>query len=240
MAQILVDTSVRHHAVAIKGHWVDTGTVLWGGKIPVNTGYLVSIEQGHKVKVSKGGDQTRYIAALARAFMNGEHEAHSTDALVLETMHQEVGKYAGYGYGDTSLFRDVAFSAVHHTLNGCSVLIPPDDPVNALRQFLRDEPDSCFNEILAALGGVVKSGKHCQDAWHLRCAMFLGMSAFLSVDTVLIGHIKSIADKELRHKLLEVVQLPVELCNKLGILPMSDKDFDALVAELGIFPLKEM
>ena len=45
MVSVLVDNSLLHHAVAIKQQQFDTGTVLWGGSLPVQTYFTASVKE---------------------------------------------------------------------------------------------------------------------------------------------------------------------------------------------------
>ena len=40
---VLIDSCVRTHAVTHEEAWIDTGTVLWGGVHPINTGYIARV-----------------------------------------------------------------------------------------------------------------------------------------------------------------------------------------------------
>jgi hypothetical protein len=102
--RVLVDNSVRHHAVEHQSEWLDTGVKRWGGNsgININTGRLVSQNIPIKIKDSKGGQQSKYIAALAIAHINGEWEANTTDALDLERLEQPGDRFWGKGYASFS------------------------------------------------------------------------------------------------------------------------------------------
>lgn len=81
--RVLVDNSVRHHSVEHQSDWLDTGVKRWGANSGINThtGRLVSRNIPIVIKDTKGGQQSKYIVALAITHMQGEWEAHTTDAL---------------------------------------------------------------------------------------------------------------------------------------------------------------
>lgn len=41
--RVLVDSTIHHHAVTHETAWVSTGTKMWGGVHPIDTGYMVRI-----------------------------------------------------------------------------------------------------------------------------------------------------------------------------------------------------
>jgi hypothetical protein len=140
---VLLDSSVRHHAVALKGEWVETGEQLWGGKIPVQTGYLQTIEDGFPVRETRGGDQTRYIASIASKKEELGLKLHTTDALIFETLNKPIGQQFGSGYGDTSLFVGVTI-VKHVTLPKLQIKFPGQSPIGELRQQIEKKTFTSF------------------------------------------------------------------------------------------------
>ena len=229
--RLLVDNSVRHHAVALKGEWKDTGDVLWGGKIPIETGYIKSSERGVKVRESHGGDQTRYIASIANSKDELELTFHTTDALSFERFDKPLAQQFGAKLGDVSLLANVDLEK-HITLPELKFATPSQNPLEELRHEISKQNDPIFNEIWSALRCVKKSDKSSQDAWHLACAIKLKMNYFLSSDSKLYGQICSINDYLLRKKLVQIFMRPFELCERLRIEPLSDKEFEVFSSTL--------
>ncbi len=233
--KVLIDTSVFHHAAATRSEWKDNGTKLWGGEIPIQTGWIQTVESGHPISASKGGEQTWYISALAEAFQDGLVEAHTTDALDIERMCEDRARKRSTQLGAASLFQGLKLLG-HTTLPNLQISIRADDPKTQLRQEISRQKDQTFRDILAAIDQVRSTEKNSQDAWHLRCTLALGLDTFLTTDTKLIGQIKSIAKQEIRTRLLEAVKLPSTLCDQLKITPHSDAQFERYVVRLTGFP----
>jgi hypothetical protein len=184
---------------------------LWGGVHPVANGTLRSIERGVDMKPSKGGNQTRHIAALVREFQAGRLSAHTTDLLNFERWIKPAGRYAGLEFGDATLLRDVRFTN-HHTLRNFVFSMPSEQSVIELaRQHLRAADCETYRTIRDALDQVASSAKSSQDAWHIRCAIHLNMDVFLTADARLHGQVRSIPNKDLRSRLLRLIQLPRDL-----------------------------
>ncbi len=222
---VLLDSSVRHHAVALKGEWVETGEQLWGGKIPIQTGYLQTIEDGIPVRETRGGDQTRYIASIASKKEELGLKFHTTDALIFETINKPIGQQFGFTYGDASLFAGVTI-VKHVTLPELQIEIPGGSPIDELRQQIEKQYSPVFSEIWSALRKIKETDKSSQDAWHLTCAIELDMDALLTTDSKLHGQICSIEDTHLRDRLLRLVKRPFELCKLLDIEPLTDDEFE--------------
>jgi hypothetical protein len=229
--KILVDNSVRHHAVALNGEWVDTGNILWGGGVQTETGYVKTFERGAKVRKVHGGDPTRHLASLAKHYASLGLSFHTTDALSLETFSQPAGRYVGEHYGDVSLFSVLKFEK-HTTLPNLSFSIPHDDPVEELRTEIARQRSSLFKEIRDELNRIKPSKKSSQDAWHLTCTQNLALDCFLTCDNKLISQVESFQNAELRKILKKLMRRPHELCDQLRVKPLSDQEFAEFTSSL--------
>lgn len=224
--KILMDTSILHHANAIKPMWVTNHfSVL--GKIPIESGYLDSTEKGQPISNRKGGEQTRYLAALRDMFLSNKLEAYTTDALLFESLHNNMG---GFSCGGASLLQGIEYKKIR-TLTHFTVIIPNDDILDSLRQYLKNANEPEFVSIRDALRRVAGE-KTSQDAWHLFCAIRYKFDFFLTCDMTLISQIKSISEKRLRECFLGIVKSPRELCDLLAISPMSDFEMKNLLPRL--------
>lgn len=123
--RVLVDNSIRHHSVEHQSDWLDTGVKRWGANSGINThtGRLVSRNIPIVIKDTKGGQQSKYIVALAITHMQGEWEAHTTDTLELERLEQPSEKFSGKGYASFSWMEKVEYIS-NHTLSGFSYTFP--------------------------------------------------------------------------------------------------------------------
>lgn len=232
--KVLVDNSVRHHAVAIRGEWQESVPSSIDEKIcwEVLPGEIISREKVEKIKEEKGGPQGRWIASLAISNKNGAWEAHSTDALCFETWHHKSSLYAGEKHGDKSLLSHVHFTK-HKTLHGFSFSFPCEENiVSILRAYLDISTDPQYLHLKSVLGTSLSRRRSSQDIWHMACLERLGLERFLTCDTKLISAIKSVPDKALRQEWLHKVVLPITLCKELSLPPLSDDDFNNLILNL--------
>jgi hypothetical protein len=233
--KILVDNSVRHHAIEHKGKWESMGAAMWGGKngIPVETGGIISTEHPINIKGTKGGPQGGYIASLALAYRHDKWEAHTSDVIQFEQLNQPGNKFSSGNIGDFSWLREVKYKH-NKTLDSFTFAIPVDCPNDALRKFLASSNNQDYEHIRTALEqcGAKKSS---QDAWHLHCVSLLTLDKFLTCDHALIGQIRSIADRALRQKLLGKVTLPMHLCKTLGLDEATAEEREQLRREFSFF-----
>ena len=233
--KILVDNSVRHHAVEHKGVWGDHGAVMWGGEagIPVKTGRMLSKAAPIHIAPERGGAQGGYIASLAIAHLNGAWEAYTSDALLFERLHHPSGKYVG-NFGGFSWFNKINFKN-NSTLEGFTASIPSEiEPIDALKQFLSSCANSEYQKIRSGLESC-GAKKSSQDAWHIFCVDLLGLDKFLTCDAKLIGQIRSMRDKGLRQRILDIVVLPVQACEAMGLDAATQEEREYLRQTLGPF-----
>ena len=233
--RVLVDNSVLHHSVEHQSAWLDIGVERWGGNngININTGRLASRNIPIMIKDTKGGQQSKYIAALALAHIKGEWEAHTTDALDLERLGQPSNKFLGIGYASFSWFGKIK-RVSNSTLSGFSCIFPSElTPNERFREFLASQADSEYLEIRNHLFEVNRSDKSNQDAWHLFCVGLLKLDYLLTCDTALLGQIKSIRNQQFRKRLLKTVLLPKNLCELMGLEGATESDFSYLLNFLG-------
>jgi len=222
LIKILIDNSVRQHAVALKGEWQSNGVQYWGGEIPIETGKISSKLKSRQMKI---GPQEGAIAALANEFLHNNIEAYTTDALSFETFHQPLGRFTGVNYGDFSLFSKIKYKKIN-TLDDFSFCVPPDDIVGKLREHLNQSNNPLFLKIKNAL-----PDKSSQDAWHLYCVGRFDLDIFLTTDSALIGQIKSISDENFKNELIKIVRTPEELCTDLDIRCFSEDEIICFARE---------
>ncbi len=233
--RILIDTSIHDHANSFKGQWEDHGTVLWGGKSPVQTGGVVTAFDGHRIRESKGGDQNGAIGALAEKFKDGSLVAVTTDALTFERFDKPFSKFGPGGYGDVNLLSGTKFESLH-TLEGLTFSLNETQPIVALRSYLRQVRVEPFLTFRQALDDLANNDRNSQDAWHLHCCDAFKLDRFLTADTKLVGQIRSIPETKIRSQLLELVRLPTDLCKELEVDPLTEEELSDLSLNLGAFP----
>lgn len=110
------------------------------------------------------------------------------------------------------------------------------EPIQAVRDYLNSSGLLPYRTIRHALDKVKSKDVNSQDAWHLHCTIAFGMDAFLTMDTTLVGQIRSIPNKTMRETRLKYVRIQSELCETLEIPKLTDKELRNLANELGAFP----
>jgi hypothetical protein len=234
--KILLDLSVLHHSVCIKGKWQSNGEVLWGGKIPVETGIIQSEYKKTNTSEKNGGEQTGYIASLAKYLKTSRNiKFYTTDALMLERLPHPAGKFLGMNDGDVSLFPLDEIIDLN-TLENFSFTIPNEEPTKKYREYLDCSQQNPYRKIR---DGLEKSGskKISQDAWHLHCIIKYELDFFLSCDRHLKNSINNQLPKDLKNLLKDKFLQPSDLCQKLGISALNESEIHDFARDIdGYFP----
>lgn len=213
--RILVDNSVLGHAISHRTAWISTGTKLWGGKIPIDTGYAARVPVYYPVEKEEARRSVMYLPGIAylaekkllRLFTSGELEKEKLD--------QPAGRYSGYGYFDLNLFAKAHFEYIDD--GSYSVIGGGSSTLKAQRQArLREKTDPFYLELLKRFGQ-----SHSQDAWHITVAHRNRMDCFLTMDFSLLNiienqkHLSPLRDMQTR------VMTPHDLGNELSLRPID-------------------
>jgi hypothetical protein len=186
---VLIDNSVLGHAVTHETGWVDTGKVLWGGEIEVNTGYAARVPVHSETDDSDSGRSVRYLAPIAMLAKRGSIELLMSRELQDEQWTQPIGRFRGYQHYDYSVFRGVPIQ--HLPDPDFTVQMGPrwmglPSLEEQRQQRLATRTDPIFRELLRVLGP-----KSSQDAWHVATAEMHGCYCFLTMDFKLIRSIRA-------------------------------------------------
>jgi len=223
MKKILIDNSFMRYALASNGCF-ESHEVLWGGECKIKVGNTVSIEKPEAI-IKSIGSQIGAIARLAETFITTDKlRAYRSDALEFELIYQNPEIHKEIRLGDVSLMKEVQYEKLR-TFDDFSVTISGENFVEDFRTYLRASSNPEYTKIRDSLQGE----KKYQDAWHLFCIQKYNLDAFLTMDMKLVGQIKSISDKKLRNELLYIVKNPTQLCEEIGVSPMTDEEINAFV-----------
>ena len=214
---VLVDSSVLHNAVTHETVWIDTGESLWGGVVPINTGYMARVPV-HRV----GSDVAAYsdivfLPGLTYLGKLGLLRLRTSAELIAEREAHPPARFRATGMFDYSLFGGGELESVDgHHWDGIlgSPFQPRPSPRDIQRDRLSASGDPLYRKLLEVLGP-----NNSQDAWHIRTAEVHGMLCFLTMDHRLIRAMQAQARHPVIKSLKTRVLTPADLGKELGILP---------------------
>jgi hypothetical protein len=185
--KILLDNSVFRFGVTHSNSWISTGIALWGGKVPIETGYRARTER-------KFPEPTRwileneqpYFAPLAHLGKIGRVFYFQSEDLSLERVRHPVSKYTGNRYG-RSIWNEVKFDSVDFISRGNRTVSfermwTRDQQIEDLKRFA----DAGFQSLVRRLGE-----SHILDCAHLWTAHRKGCFAFMTLDAKFIRHFEN-------------------------------------------------
>lgn len=211
--RLLIDSNIHAHAVTHEDGWIDTGTKLWGGVHPVQTGYAA------RIPVHSADNDTReyrdicrltVISTLAR---KGIFELYTSAELMAERTRHPPARFESISYSGLSLLDGLKIETIDGwSFDGFTTGGANDKTLKELqRERLRQSGDPLYQAILEVLG----HDNHSQDAWHLRTAQIHDLYGFLTMDYKLIRlaeqHRKKLRQIGLTTKILTPEQINSEL-----------------------------
>jgi hypothetical protein len=229
--KVLIDTSLYDHASCFTGV-LKKSKITWCG-LDSETEYIASEFSGAEIKSTKGGDQNGAMGAIAKWFMDNDKKAFETDAIRIERENLPNDKARPYNLGDVNLFKRVRLESIStlpqrpETVS-LGIFGAPEESKEIFRNFLNDCENEEYRSIKSALGE-----KSSQDAWHLYCCLEHELDYFLTTDTKLVGRIKNMTNSPTQQKLSDIVRLPTQLCDDIGIHPLSNTELHNLALETG-------
>jgi hypothetical protein len=214
---LLVDNTVVGHAVTHETAWVSTGTSMWGGVHPIETGYRARIPVHPVDSDAQEYEHIKQLGGIAHLAREGHLILMTSAELRDEQFRQPSGRYRGYGAFDYSLFSGVHLKSVDGlvgpTLGPSWMGLP--SPAEQQRARLNDSGDGLYEALVKVLGE-----KNSQDAWHIRTAERHGMFCFLTMDFRLVRTVRQHAHREPLNSLKTLVLTPAEFGERLKLAPL--------------------
>ena len=180
-ASILLDSNIHSHAITHEDAWIDTETQLWGGKIPVATGYSA------RVSVYSASSKTPeyldicYLTGIAFLARKGLIKLRTSSELLAEQDRHPPARFRSVTYSGMSLLDAIEVESVDGW-NFDALLHGKANLAQMQHDRLAQSGDQLFQKILKILG----HEKHSQDAWHIATAEKHGCAAFLTMDYKLL------------------------------------------------------
>lgn len=227
--RILVDNTVLGHGITHESGWISTGTKMWGGQVPVDTGYLARIPVHSRSNDGRVYREVRYLAGIAHLARQGHLQLCTSGELQAERFRQPAGRFQGYGYADFNVFQGVNMESLDR------MHLDLDEPELRQRQRIAACDDRLLKAMLAEL-----PERMSQDAYHIFTAEKFGLHAFLHVDFGLAEQIRQKKGKPPFNALRTRVLFPSEFGKSINLLPLDpqglplagDDDFFTTRAEL--------
>lgn len=154
-SRLLIDNSVLGNAVTHETGWIDTGRKMWGGEIPIDTGFSARIPVHSELDHSDAARSVRMLPAIASLARDGVVTLLTSPELDDEQMTHPIGRFRGYGSYDYSLFSNVSIESLpdptYSMRIGPAYLgIPSLTDQRYAR--LAKKPDPLFRDLLKVLG----------------------------------------------------------------------------------------
>lgn len=226
MVSVLVDTNIFGWAFSREGKWQSNGEMLWGGQVPVDTGFV------KPTMISKKSKHEVDLFTIACEAKRGLLDFHTTDALSFEKIDTPKMRRSS-NLGDVNLLEGIGV-AKHETLPDFCWSVAEGKLSVALRAHLSElrHTDRLFCKIADMFEAIgTKFEKISQDAWHLRCFQELRLDYFLTNDEKLLRQIKSFPQSDLRQELESKCVTPVTLVQRLGLVRKAESDLDEFLRE---------
>lgn len=201
--------------------WIDTGRKMWGGAIPIDTGFAARIPVHSEADDSDAARSVRFLPAIASLAWEGSLKLFTSAELIDERMTQSIGRFSGYGYYDYSLFSGVKLERLsdpdYSMLSGPAGLGIPS-LAEQRRDRLAAKTDPLYRKLLDVLGP-----GNSQDAWHIATAEHHACFCFLTMDFSLLRAVsaqrKNLAVSSLKTRVLSPEQFGV----LFGLRPISPR-----------------
>lgn len=214
---VLIDSSVLHHAVTHETVWIDTGESLWGGVVPINTGYMARVPVHQTESDAAPYADIVFLPGIAYLGELGELRLRTSAELMAEREAHPPARFRATGWFDYGLFGGGELESVDGR-HWESILGSPFQPRRSPREIQQERlaasEDPLYRALLEVLGP-----KNSQDAWHIRTAEAHGMLCFLTMDHRLIRAMQAQARHPVICSLKTRVLTPAALGKELGILP---------------------
>lgn len=210
---ILVDSNILHHAVTHETRWISTGETLWGGKHPIDNGYLARIPvHSRETPKAEYGD-IQHLPGLVRLFRTKHLMLWSSIELKVEQSQHPNARFDAIHMYDHSLLKPNELDCI----DGSPWALLLDRTLvqkGAQQARLAASHDERYHELVKVLGP-----SNTQDAWHLRTAEVHGLPYFLTMDYKLVRNIAAQKRNRLIASLTVEAITPSALGARLGLIP---------------------
>ncbi|WP_321389421.1 hypothetical protein [Emcibacter sp.] len=210
--KLLVDTNVWGKGISHETTWIDTGTKLWGGVHPIQTGYTARIPVHSPDNESRIYKEIRYLPGIALLAEKGLLKLCTYSEIEAEKFRQPVGRFLGYYCYDLNLFGRTR----PENLDG--VKIYSGNAREEQLQYINTKNDEPFRSIVNLIGQ-----KYSLDAHHIHTAELYEMDCFLNIDFKLGNSIKREIKKKPLSELKTKIVLPSELAAIIGLKPINTR-----------------
>jgi hypothetical protein len=204
-----LDSSILANAVTHTDAWIDTGTKLWGGKVPLPTGYAARIPVHSKRNKSREYRDICYLTTLAYLARRDHLRLYTSAELMAEQERHPPARFRPVGYSDMSVFDGARIESIDGW-NFDGLLDDRGASSAALAKRQRDRlsqsGDRLFNDLVEILGN-----ENSQDAWHIRTAEAHDLLAYVTMDYKLLRAVKLQSERLDRLMLRTWILSPQEL-----------------------------
>ncbi|MEQ9637109.1 MAG: hypothetical protein RLW68_13595 [Devosia marina] len=207
---VLIDNSALGHGITHETAWINTGKVLWGGKIPVDTGYSARIAVHAPDSSDRIYREVTYLVGIAELAKRGHIKLVTSAELAAESWRQPIGRFRGYQNQDLSIFDGISMPSVdgHH--------YDAIDPKAAQQARLARSTEEPFVTLARML-----PKKSNLDAWHIHTAHKHGLYCFLAVDFPLVENYRVALQRKGFPQLDTKLMLPSELAAAIQLRPIE-------------------
>ncbi len=207
---VLIDNSALGHGVTHETAWINTGKVLWGGQIPVDTGYSARIPVHAPNSSDRVYREVTYLVGIAELAKRGHIKLVTSAELSAESWRQPMGRFQGYQYQDLNIFKGIPMLSVdgHH--------FDAVDPKAAQQSRLARSAEEPFLTLARLL-----PKKSNLDAWHIHTAHKHKLYCFLAVDFPLTDNFAKASQGKGFPHLETKLMLPSELAAAIQLRPIE-------------------
>lgn len=222
---LLVDSNIHTHAVTHNDAWIDTGTVLAGGKLPVSTGYAARVPVYSEQEKSREYEDICYLTGLTYLARKQYLSMFTSRELMAEQDRQPPTRFSPTGYADLSLLSRLDIQPIDDWSTDAIIHRPSRAGVS-LNQFqlnrVNSSRDETFRKIWKIFGNQPKMSL---DAWHLRTAHTFSLSGILTMDYSLANTFAHNKIKLVTAGITANIWTPKSLGKELGISALKPNLF---------------
>ena len=224
--RVLIDVTVRYHAVTHETAWVQPSPYTgYAARVPVHRADTDTLEFRN----------IKYLAGIAELARTGHLDLLSSAELENEEFRQPSDRFRGYGYSDHSLFSGLRLESVDgHAFPSLGLnLLGLPSAKEQQRARLREHERTFleYGALVKALGR-----KNSADAWHLFTAERHGLFCYLTMDFAFVATMKAQARNPAVRALRTLVLTPAELAERFGIRPVSPHLLSYMEASFLVHP----